>query len=144
MNEPNWTNLGGKLIISAKPSGLWTRTDIFVLGPALLKFEAAGQWYYSTKYGRESSADGDLLSPIPLKRCLSEKAPIGSLLGKIGGSVADRGGDSVFLVGSYCVLEVGKDQRGPLYLTINDVYDGYIDNDGQLEVVVQIAPSLNP
>jgi hypothetical protein len=88
--EPVWTDLTKKLIVPAKPSGLWTRTNIFVTGPGLLKFEATGRWSYSSRFtfGSLFSPDGDLAAPMSLKRCLSENAPIGSLIGKIGGSVS--------------------------------------------------------
>jgi hypothetical protein len=143
--EPAWTDLAKKLIVPARPSGLWTRTNIFVTGPGLLKFEATGRWSYSSRFtfGSLFSPDGDLLAPMPLKRCLSESAPIGSLIGKIGGSIADRG-ESVFLIGSYCVREIGEDQKGPLYLTINDLIDGYSDNYGEIEVAIQIAYTPTP
>jgi hypothetical protein len=149
MNEPNWIDLSKELEIPAKPLGLWTRAEIFIQGPILLKMEASpiddeGNWCYSTKFNLRCSADGDWRSPIPLKRCLTDKAPIGSLIGKIGGSIADRGGDAVFLVGSYCVLEIAQEKRGPLYFTINDLIDGYFDNEGKMKVKLQIALVSNP
>jgi hypothetical protein len=140
MNEPTWNPLGAPFKVPAKSEHLWTQTAIFIEGPILLKFVANGKWSYSTKFAGDCSADGDWSSAIPVKRCVSNKAPVGSLIGKIGGSIADPGGDTVFLVGSFCVLEIGPEKRGPLYLTMNDIMDRANDNEGELEVLVQFAP----
>jgi hypothetical protein len=141
MSEPSWQPLAQPIDIPANSEHLWTSTDIFVDGPILLRLVAKGKWSYSAKFAVECSADGDWKSAIPVKRCVSSKAPVGSLIGKIGGSIADPGGEAVFLVGCYCVLEVGQDKRGPLYLTINDLLDGPSDNEGKLQVTIDFAPA---
>jgi hypothetical protein len=147
MTEPAWIDIGAAEIF-AKPIGLWNDTKIFVEGPGLLRIEVIPEevesqiqpsWFYSLKYKHQCTANGDQRSLIPLKRCLTEKAPVGALIGKVGGSVADRGGDAIFLVGSFCVIEIPSERRGPLFLTINDLVDGYTDNDGSLKISVKMA-----
>jgi hypothetical protein len=130
--------LVSELHVPARPRGLWTLVVDFVIGPALLKVEADGGWRYAPSC--ECGPDGDLLALIMRERCLYEKAPIGALIGKIGGSTAGIDDGTVFLAGSFCVVRV-PDAGGPLFLTINDEYSGYANNESDVTVRVSLRPA---
>jgi len=139
MYAPNWQELTGIPPIKAKPdSGFWTKAYDYIDAPTLLKIIATGEWNYSTKFGAKCSANGDLMSPFNSARCIYEKAPVGALIGRIGGSVADKDPSSIFVVGSECVRKLDQ-EKGPLFLTINDMWTGFGDNDDQLTVHIFFA-----
>ena len=66
---------------------------------------------------------------------LCKKAPLGALIGKIGGSNIATEESEIFLVGSVAVLAIDK-TTGPLYLTINDAPGFFDDNTGALNVTI--------
>ncbi len=136
--ELNWTALETGLSVKAKPEGFWTKGPL-ISGPTILKIEASGTWSYSTKFAKACTADGDLLSSFDLKKCIWDKSPVGSLLGRIGGSSADKDPSSVFVVGSSCIRSIDAQTRGLLFLTINDMWVGFDDNIGELTVNVFFA-----
>jgi len=43
------------------------------------------------------------------------------------------------IYGSFAVFEVAADKAGPLFLTINDEFCGFDDNDGELMVKISTA-----
>jgi hypothetical protein len=142
MSEPKWMPLTVNNPIKAKPdSGVWQQAcSYFLQGPALIKIEATGQWNYSRDFvPNPCSADGDVFSPFDSKRCIHENSPVGALIGRIGGSIADKDATSVFCVGSVCVRKLDKDTKGPLFLTINDMRTGFDDNSGDLTVNILYA-----
>jgi hypothetical protein len=126
-----------KVPVPALPTtGLWTPALDFVPEGALLKLEASGKWSYST--GMETGPDGDLAAILTAAQALAPKAPVGSLIAKIGGSTAAVDDGSVFIVGSKAVIRLKGEIQGPLYLTINDHVTGLSDNTGSLEVKVSL------
>jgi hypothetical protein len=130
--------------VPAKPTGLWTLVLPFVEGPALLRISAStdDRWGYAPRNDAFCFADGDPCSLVARDLCLASCAPVGALIGKIGGSSAgiDDGG-MVFAVGQSCVVRV-PDDGGPLYLTINDTYDGMENNGGEIHIEsIQRAPA---
>lgn len=137
MTEPNWTQIA-KFDVSAKPvdGAVWQCACPYVEGPGLLKIEAKGGWKYSTT--EPCPPNGDLGSALDPKNCIHEKSAVGALIGRIGGSVADKDPISVFSVGALCVRKLDK-EVGPLLLAINDSWTGFDDNEGTLEVVVFFA-----
>ncbi|HWT05046.1 MAG TPA: hypothetical protein VN224_04770 [Xanthomonadales bacterium] len=76
------------------------------------------------------------MSLIGRARCLCDKAPVGALIGKLGGSTAGAADGAVFVVGSSCIVKVGDDDA-PLYLTINDEESGMSNNQGSLKVKIE-------
>ncbi len=148
MSTPSWNKVSEKKIKAQPEKGIWQLAYDYIEGPALLKIEATGEWNYSVNYAGTCSANGELASVIDPKRCIHESSPVGALIAKIGGSTADRTA-SVFTVGELCVRKVDNDTSGPLFLTINDVWDGLGDNEGELTVTISIgkqgqAPSSTP
>jgi hypothetical protein len=126
--------------VPAKPVGLWTLAYEYVRGPALIRFTADSKqkWNYASKSA--CTADGDLASMISAQVCVLPGAPVGALIGKIGGSSAGQADGKVFLVGSFAIIEVDANTRGPLYLTINDEVSGMENNSGTLKVTIRIKP----
>jgi hypothetical protein len=61
------------------------------------------------------------------------------LVGKIGGSIAESTGLHDFVVGSFCIIEVPAEKKGPLYLTINDLPSGFADNAKKVRVGIHAA-----
>lgn len=127
-----------ELEVKAKPNGLWTVAREFIHGPVRIRFEAEGTW----KYSPDSScgADGDMLSMISSSQTILKNAPVGSLIAKIGGSSAGQTDGTLYLIGSFAVIEAGADVKGPLYLTINDDPGGFVNNSGSLKVKVHWKP----
>jgi hypothetical protein len=142
MSEPSWTELANNIIISANPDdGIWQRACDYVEGPGLLKIEATGTWKYLNIEPQPCSPNGDRESTLDDENNIHGKSPRGALIGRIGGSIADRDTASVFAVGSFCVRKLDK-EAGPLFLTINDAWNGFDDNDGELTVKVSFAAQV--
>jgi hypothetical protein len=142
MSEPNWTELANNITVSAKPKDcIWQCAYPYVEGPGLLKIEATGTWKYLNTNPQPCSPNGNLESPQDGQNYIHGKSPQGALIGRIGGSIADRDTTSVFAVGSFCVRKLDK-EAGPLFLTINDAWNGFDDNDGELTVNVFFAAQL--
>lgn len=142
MPKPVWSPFLDErtIVVPAVPVGLWTRVCDYVAGPLKLKFVAEGDWRYTTKVAGRCTANGDPSSPMSATRCLKTDAPVGALIGKIGGSIAGKADGTVFLVGAFCTLEIDDKVKGALYLTINDEETGFDDNDGALNVSIDQAP----
>jgi hypothetical protein len=129
----DWQPIVKGAVVAAKPTGLWTMVHEFVRGPAELWVTATGRWYYSED--KSCGPDGDLNALIARTRCLFPKAPVGALIGKVGGSSAGFEDGTLFLAGANCVFDVGG-AAGPLYFTINDEYTGMLNNRNSLVVEV--------
>jgi hypothetical protein len=136
MTEPSWTELSEATIKARPEDGVWQQALPYVEGPGLLKIEATGQWVYAAQFARPCSANGDLLSPLDPKRCIHEKSPVGALIGRIGGSIADKDTAAIFVVGTLCVRKLEKDTAGPLFFAINDMWNGFGDNSGELKIKI--------
>jgi hypothetical protein len=135
----DWRNLDSEseVTVPAKPvSGLWTLVRTYVSGPQIIRLEADGTWA-PTGGLPACNADGLLQLDWALGRdaLLFKKAPLGALIGKIGGSIAGADDADLFLVGSVAVLTIDK-AVGPLYLTINDAPARLDDNAGALKVKI--------
>lgn len=144
MFEPTWSK-PTTVTIQAKPSdGVWQLAFSYVEGPTIIKIEAAGNWNYSPQFAAgPCSANGDLRSPFDPKKCICDKAPVGALIGRIGGSVADKDSASAFVVGSLFVRKLEKGS-GPLYLTINDMWNGFGDNLDEIKVSISFSNPAPP
>jgi hypothetical protein len=125
--------------IPARPNGLWTLVAKHVEGDSLLHITASAtaQWSYSDTDLAICSADGDPRSLISRARCLAPAAPVGALIGKIGGSTAAASDGLIFVVGMQCTTKVPP-EGGPLYLTINDEPGG-MDNNAHAMTVLEVS-----
>jgi hypothetical protein len=66
-------------------------------------------------------------------------APIGALVAKIGGSSADKPDASkqtVFAVGSECVVVLDGKSSGTLFLTMNDEPTQFAGHDGAIQIEI--------
>ncbi len=151
MTDPNWQPLQ-KMDIPANPEGLWTKVLDFITGPRKLRFTAKGSWQLTP--GRSCGADGSRAAGSPASAFLPS-APLGALIGKIGGSSADAppppapgvvvpavpvsGGPLVIAVGSFCTLEIQATTKGPLFVTMNDQLAGFDLHSGTLELTIDEA-----
>jgi hypothetical protein len=157
MTNPSWRVIARKKI-AARPEGLWNVALDYVSGPRLLRLTVldrdergavmAKSWNPTSK--EESGPDG-LLKTSAKSGLLFAMAPYGALIGKVGGSSADQpetgggakdggySGRKVFAAGSYAVIGLGKDDGGPLFLTMNDSPDGFAEHAGALEVLIEEA-----
>lgn len=157
MSDPNW-DPGVTIIVPAKPThGNWTMALEYVDAAKRLKFIVSdavevpaaplqgkddtapaprNQWNYAPD--RVCSANGDPKAPINSANCLITDAPPGSLIAKIGGSIAGKIGDGLksFVVGSFCIVDIDDKTKGTLYLTMNADPMGPLDRTGQLSVKV--------
>lgn len=139
MTDLSWRELVKDFAVPAKPNGFWTLVVEYIAGPKKLKLESAGQWNYSEKLKSPCGPDGDPHSPTASANCVNPEAPVGSLIGKIGGSTAGTKDGKIFVVGRLCILDLDEATSGPLFLSINDEQTGYPDNGGELKVTVYEA-----
>ena len=158
ITPPNWQSLASGVIVLARPVALWTRAVDYVAGPRKLKIVAdpASNWMLSA--GNLPGPDGD---PAQTQNNtappLLPSALIGALICKIGGSAADNtapvltaGGTAPvapsgipipFSIGSFCIVELlATQQKGPLFLTMNDAPAAFSQHAGQL--IVDIFEAL--
>jgi hypothetical protein len=121
--------------VPARPAtGLWTVVRSYVSTGQIIHIEARGTWRPVAEFD-SCGGDGMRHWAFAGDRLLCKKAPLGALIGKIGGSGASSDDSEIFLVGSVAVITIDKTQ-GPLYLTINDAPEFFGDNDGSLEVTI--------
>jgi len=121
--------------VPARPDGLWTLVARDVEGGALLRITASAdaRWSYSDTNLAICNANGDPRALISRARCLHAEAPVGALIGKIGGSTAGAADGHIFIVGTQCTTTV-PDAGGPLYLTINDEAGGMDNNANEMTI----------
>jgi hypothetical protein len=142
MLQPSWQPL--TLVtqqVTAKPEGLWTKVYDYVEGPIKLKLEASGQWTYAS--GNACGPDGKRAEGL-LPDGLVSSAPVGALIGKIGGSSAEKPDTNttqsvVFVVGSYCVITVENAVKGALFLTMNDRVNRFDEHDGGITIMISVS-----
>jgi hypothetical protein len=152
MPEPTFTYIleGADPKVFEVPSSaasLWTQIGPYIAGPVKLKIEVvdpAAVWQYSTDHwcraGGTTRNDAAALLP---------GAPIGALVGKLGGSTADcppppgpagpspmPAGNRTFAVGTFAVIEVKAEESGPLFLGMNDTLAGFAQHAGALKVKI--------
>lgn len=162
MSDPNW-DAGIEITVMAKPDhGYWTKALDYIDASKRLMFvvedernapqgqqaPAAGQagggaaaqaqkepnkWSYASD--KTCAADGDPKAPLNPANCLLSDAPPGSLIAKIGGSIAGKSdGVKSFIVGSFCVFDLDDKTKGPLYLTMNTDFMSSAERKGILVV----------
>ena len=156
MTDPNWESLR-EVVVPAKPGhGFWTKVLDYVDASKRLQFvvederdappvppgqqppqpdRVPNKWSYAPE--KLCTADGDPKAPINPANCLLVDAPPGALIAKIGGSTAGKNdGIKVFVVGSFCVVDLDEKTKGALYLTMNADPMSSLDKRGELSVKV--------
>lgn len=164
MPQPTWRKIIDRKKIPAEQGTAWTQVLDYVTPGKLMKIEVViddkanppikGKWKPSD-FQDECTADGDYSGKEPLGKqqrtdTLLSNAPLGALIGRIGGSTADKSVDSavapatptrvVFSVGRYCVFMVPPNPNGALYLGVNDNGANMLKLSGDL--VVDIFEAL--
>lgn len=149
--QPNWQPLVIGIVIPARPAGIWTRAVDYILGPRKIKISVNPASIWTLSLGTDRGPDGDPTQPQNLNQLpLLTSAPIGALIGKVGGSAADNTAPVIsmpntapilpanvptaFSVGSFCIFELSNTQRGSLFLTMNDAAAAFTQHSGQLLV----------
>jgi hypothetical protein len=112
---------------------LWTLARSYVAASQIIRIEAQGLW--RPVAGLDCCGpDGFQHWAFGRDRLLTAKAPLGALIGKIGGSNIATD-ENTFVIGSVAVITVEK-IVGPLFLTINDAPNCFDDNTGELIVTI--------
>jgi hypothetical protein len=120
--------------VPAKPQmGLWTLVRTYVSAQQIIRIEAQGAWTPVAGLP-QCGPDGLRHWAYGRDQLLTKTAPLGALIGKVGGSNIATD-DAIFLIGSLAVLTIDK-LVGPLYLTINDAPGCFDDNSGELSVTI--------
>jgi hypothetical protein len=104
--------------------------------PALPVVQPSQQkWNYSSE--GKCTADGDPRASLNPATCLMTDAPPGALIAKIGGSTAGKtDGLKLYVVGSFCVIELDDKTKGPLFLTMNHDPMSSLERNGSLKVTI--------
>ncbi len=151
--DPKWKTIKA-FKVEAKPTGLWNLVTDYVPGSRLLRFtllenDAQNQpvgVLWSPAKDVQCGADGISIAPAK-SGLLTCGALYGTLIGKLGGSSADVADSSqpitpygtkrVFAVGSRCVITLAGADGGPLFLTMNDTAEGFLNHSGALHVLIE-------
>jgi hypothetical protein len=128
---------------------LWTLALSYVSGPVKVRIacDASNQW----TCGTETCSAGGTFAGNP--DALLPSAPVGALIGKLGGSNVDcppfvkenaavmqpAQGPRLMGIGTHGIFDVKASESGPLYLTMNDRVSAFATHDGGLEVTIEIA-----
>ena len=131
----DWSKLDqqGTHIVPACPEGrLWTMVRTQVSAPAVIRIEASGTWRVADGLP-ECGPDGLRQWYYGRELLLTRKAPLGALIGKLGGSAGSVDEAEIFVVGSVTVLQIEK-AIGPLYLTINGAPAMFAAHNGSLTI----------
>ncbi|HYM75664.1 MAG TPA: hypothetical protein VE377_06765 [Candidatus Dormibacteraeota bacterium] len=151
--DHKWTPLK-RVRIEARPTGLWSVVTDYVPGSRLLRFSLLDKdpqnqpvpLSWNPAEGVRCGADGIGIAPGK-SGLLTGGALYGALIAKIGGSSADipdasqptspYGSKRVFGVGSHCVISLASTEGGPLFLTMNDNPEGFVNHAGALHVLIE-------
>lgn len=148
MTEPTFVKRA-EVNVEARGRTLWTLGLSYVVGPVRIQIKAdpSAQWSLGSKTcGPSGSYDTEAQALLP-------SAPIGALIGKIGGGDADcpapptdqggagqqPAGVKVFAIGSYAVIDVKSGEAGALFLAMNDKLSAFTTHSGHLTVTVFVA-----
>jgi len=130
-----WDKIVHGLKVEAHSPSLWTVALPYLSGPATLKMIASGSWYYAKEH--KCGPEGDQVSFISAQNCLAKGGLVGALVGKVGGGNSDLAG-TIFVVGSFCTVQIDEKQGGALFFSINDEIAGMGDNSGEVSVDVYL------
>jgi hypothetical protein len=136
-----------EVTVRAKPLGLWTCALATVAGVKRIIVSVVDEnsrWQCAS--GPQLCGPGGTRQPGT--GCLYPKAPLGALIGKLGGSdaddtTADNGQYAagvypvVFAVGSFWTTEIATDFKSALFLTMNDQVARFEMHDGSIGVKIE-------
>jgi hypothetical protein len=85
-----------------------------------LSFVATGRWSCLGDAVNPCEADGHPVLALPADQLLVPKCAPGTLIGKLGGSIAGRDDGTVFAIGSRAIVQLGDKKNDTfLYIGIN-------------------------
>ena len=116
MEQKEWDDIK-TIDVPSAPNAIWTLALDYVPANTVLRLTATGTWHYAPN--ATCGPDGDR-NPQVTRAAMTGIAPIGAVIGRIGGSMASvpKADDTgVFAVGSFAVITAQS--AGPLFLTIN-------------------------
>ncbi len=108
----------------------WQSAYYFVHPGDQLDITASGAWSHDPADPQFSNLYGPPGVDLFDARALLVSAPIGSLVGRIGDNLP-------FLIGEHLTLT--SEQRGKLWVSMNDIPDQFSDNTGSVGVVVSLT-----
>jgi hypothetical protein len=113
-------------------SGLWLRVIDLLPAKRLIRIVATGTWS-DLRGGTAVGPDGYLDLSLTAEHLIYADAPLGALIGKIGGSTADKitgdkttgdkkiEGITLFPIGTYCVV-APIEKAAPLFVAVNGAW----------------------
>jgi hypothetical protein len=121
MNIKDWQH-----VISFNPSiaptleSPWIKLVDYIVGPKILKFEAAGQWQcLEPPQAGPCGPNGYVGLTWPAANLLLPTSAPGALIGKLGGSSVDAKDGSIFGIGTYALVVVPDKTIQPVFIGIN-------------------------
>lgn len=144
MGQPTWRPV--RTLDVPEQAGLqWTPVLDLVTPGKILKVEVAVNATWTPDgFTAPCGADGDSSGSIQRDNLMVPNAPLGALIGRIGGSTADQTADVnrnmlLFSVGRFCVLQIPDTAKGSLFLGVNDRAVCMSRVQGQLSVTISEA-----
>ncbi len=154
MTDPNWSLLKKVTVPAKSGQGYWTVAFDYIDAVKRLKFiveevdppatqptqhqppaKVVQKWCYAE--GKECTADGDPKASINPANCFLPDAPPGALIAKVGGSTGGRkDGVLLFVVGSFCIVDLDDKTKGALFLTMNADPRSTLERSGELSVAI--------
>lgn len=138
MNVKDWQPLTTFNKVNLDLSSVWIKVIDHLSAGKLLKLSAEGEWSFLSGLDMKCKPDGFLGFPLPYDKLLVPSAPLGALIGKIGGSTADQKDGTVFAIGSFAVVAV-PEKSGPLYIGVNAAQGAPISRLDKLSIEILIA-----
>jgi hypothetical protein len=109
--------------IEQLPVGLflspWHKVVDINRGATHLLMRATGTWSAIPGVLEPCGPNGHAGFVLPSDRVVLADAPLGALIGRIGGSAASLQPDGVFAIGTDCVIPMPADSVGPLFVSFN-------------------------
>ena len=127
------------------PESAWTPAVEYLAPNRLYRIKVKGSSAKWTLEGAKSDCGPDGIEVPPRSGDpVCPGSPYGALIGKIGGSTADKAG-SIIAIGRYCVCKAADAAKaGPLYLGVNDQYEWMTKVKGQIEVEIEVSLTAPP
>ncbi len=139
MNTKDWKLLKHFNQLNVALDGPWLRIADYISKGKVVKCTASGAWRYLPEHAQHCDADGFLGLPLPCDQLLVPSSPLGSLIGKLGGSSADQKDGTIFAIGRFTMLTVPDKEPCALFVTVNSMKGARIGALERLDLKVEIA-----
>jgi hypothetical protein len=124
-----------KVRVAMDVARIWTIALEYIEAPVVLRITCADnqKWTYSVATKKSCSPDGDPAAWSD--QSLLPTAPLGALIGKLGGSSCDKLGQ-IFAIGTTCVISADQTFKGSLFLGMNDTISALADHGGAFDISI--------